>query len=154
MPKLADLNQVSWSNETRDINPNGIRPKFTCTENGKHLLNYLAPLELYLEQKPYHCRLPLIDGLKRSNLAMQSYPVTIEDISGKEDNFTLERSGFQFLKFPVEISSWSDSVVVTEYIPAISSWLKEYFQSERALVYSYNVSAKSQSSPNIGANAD
>lgn len=101
--------------------------------------NYLAPLQIYSSEKPYHSRIPFPDNVKRTNIEVQSYDITIFDIRGKENLFTLEQSGFRYLHLPTNISHWTDQIVLSEYLPFISNWLKIYFDSRRVLVYTYNV---------------
>ena len=102
--------------------------------------NYLAPLELYLYQKPYLSRLPCLENLKRTNIIGESYSVTIYNVCGNEDFFTLEESGFQFLRLPAQIVSWTDHAVRSDYLPMLSRWLKDFFSCDRVLIYAYNVS--------------
>jgi hypothetical protein len=104
--------------------------------------SYLAPLELYRYEKPYLSRLPCLNGLKRTNIASQNYPVTVFDVSGHEELFTLSESGFQFSKFPVQINSWTDSSVCSTYMPMLSEWLKQQLNCERVFLYAYNVSCR------------
>ncbi len=104
--------------------------------------NYLAPIDLYIYQKPYLSRLPCLDNLKRTNIVGQSYSVTVHNICGNEDLFTLEESGFQFLKLPAQMVSWTDHSVRSMYLPMLSVWLKEFFSCDRVLVYAYNVSSR------------
>jgi len=101
---------------------------------------YLAPLALYHYEKPYLSRLPCLNGLKRTNIASQNYPVTVFDVSGHEELFTLSESGFQFSKFPVQINSWTDSSVCSTYMPMLSKWLKQQLNCQRVFLYAYNVS--------------
>ena len=108
--------------------------------------NYLAPIDLYLYQKPYLSRLPCLDNLKRTNIVGQSYSVTVYNICGNEDSFTLEESGFQFLKLPAQITSWTDHSVRSNYLPMLSVWLKELFSCDRVLIYAYNVSSRAADS--------
>jgi hypothetical protein len=101
--------------------------------------HYLSPLKLYSHQKPYLSRLPFLKGLKRTNIVGQSYPMTIFDVSGHEDSFTLEKSGFQFLPLQFHASTWTDQSVQSEYIPMLSKWLKGHFACDEVFVYAFNV---------------
>jgi len=111
--------------------------------------NYLAPLTLYHSEKPYLSRLPFLEGLKRTNIVGQSYPVTIYNVGGREQFFHLEASGFEFLKFPVQTTTWTDDYVRSEYMPLLSSWLKDHFHCGSVLLYAYNVREKSLVSRNL-----
>ncbi len=103
-------------------------------------LNYLAPLDIYHLEKPYHSRLPFINELKRSNMIVESHPAKMFDISGHEDLFSLEESGFEFTKAPVAMDSWTDSTVCSDYLPKLAKWLQEHLNCWKVFVYAYNVS--------------
>jgi len=102
-------------------------------------ITYLAPLELYQTQKPYFSQLPCGTTLARTNLVESDHLVEVCDIGGKEDIFELDETGFQFMHLPTNISEWTDESVQSEYFPAISAWLKEYFKCEKVFIYNYNV---------------
>lgn len=101
--------------------------------------NYLAPIPLYRSEKPYLSRLPFCEGLKRTNIVGQSYSVEIFNVAGREEHFLLETSGFQFLRFPIPATSWTQDYVRSDYIPLLSRWLKGHFNCDEVLIYAYNV---------------
>ena len=63
------------------------------------------------------------------------------DISGHEDKFVLDKSGFQFFKCPVSVDEWDDESVVKTYLPSLTEWAVSRLGGERGLVYSFNVSS-------------
>jgi len=101
--------------------------------------NYLAPLPLYKEEKPYLSRLPFLEELRRSNIVGKSYSVKIHNVRGNEDLFSLDTSGFEFRTLPFQLKHWSDDRVRADYIPFLSRWLTEYFECQRVFIYAYNV---------------
>jgi hypothetical protein len=103
--------------------------------------HHLAPLELYQRQKPYKCQLPkeCFPGFKMHNLASKSYRVSIADISGHEDLFSLAVSGFEFAKCPITAQSWSDHYVSSVYLPRLIEWLKQRLSCRDVFCYAYNV---------------
>ncbi len=103
-------------------------------------LNYLTPLDIYHLERPYLSRLPFIDELKRSNVVIQNHSVKMFDVSGHEDLFNLEDSGFEFTKAPVAMDSWTDSTVCSDYLPKLAEWLQEHLNCLRVFIYAYNVS--------------
>jgi hypothetical protein len=109
--------------------------------------NYLAPSELYDDQKPYKCQLPPYPGFTMRNLEAQSYPVKIHDITGHEDRFTLDTSAFQYIKCPVWLAHWSEQTVCDEYLPKMQEWLTRYFGAEKVKIYSYSVRTSLWGSP-------
>lgn len=103
------------------------------------IITYLAPLELYKTQKPYFSQLPCGTSLLRTNLVESDHLVDVHDISGKEDSFKLDETGFQFMHLPTNILDWTEDRVQSEYLPDISAWLKEHFKCKKVFIYNYNV---------------
>lgn len=101
--------------------------------------NYLAPLEEYCFEKPYKLQIPCIDGFQRTNLVTRSHPVTIFDLTGNEDMFTLADSGFHFTKCPIPMEEWTEASVSSTYLPSLVEWLQDYLDCEAVLIYAYNV---------------
>jgi len=101
---------------------------------------YLAALDLYRLEKPFRCQLPKINGYRMSNIATSQHSVRIFNIAGHEDRFILDEAGFQFTKCPITLTDQSDNVVVTEYLPQLSIWLKRWLGCQQVFFYAYNVS--------------
>jgi len=102
-------------------------------------LNYLAPLDIYRLEKPYLSRLPAQTELRRTNILAQTYNIEIFDVSGNEQLFTLDQSGFEFVKFPSTIRDWTDQIVRESYIPNLKAWLEASFDCSKVHIYAYNV---------------
>jgi hypothetical protein len=73
--------------------------------------SYLAPIARFEVEKPYHTRLPFLNGFPRTNIAEQAYPVTVGDVSGYENHFKLETTGFEYVKMLVFIKEWTNDLV-------------------------------------------
>lgn len=101
--------------------------------------NFLAPLNLYRFEKPYHSRLPSLTELKRTNITTQRYCKSVLDVSGYECLFNLDDSGFEFAKFPIDLHPWNEENVLSEYIPKMTEWLQQHLGSSNVFVYAYNV---------------
>jgi hypothetical protein len=84
-----------------------------------------------------------LSGLVRTNIVGRSHTVQIHEVSGNEQLFTLDQSGFEFTQFPVRIQDWTDSTVREAYIPKLADWLREYLKCARVYIYAYNVSCQS-----------
>jgi hypothetical protein len=106
--------------------------------------HHLAPLELYQKEKPYKCQLPkeCFPGSKMHNLLSQSYPISISDITGREDLFSLAVSGFEFTKCPIAVRDWSDHCVSSSYLPGLVDWLKQRLGCRDVFCYAYNVRSR------------
>lgn len=105
--------------------------------------SYLAPLAIYRSEKPYLSRLPSLSGLVRTNIVGRSQTVQIHEVSGNEQLFTLDQSGFEFAQCPASIRDWTDSAVCEAYIPKLADWLRDYLDCARVYIYAYNVSCQS-----------
>lgn len=106
-------------------------------------LNYLAPDPLYDAVKPYHTRLPFMGTIQRSNIVAQGYShMRVFDVSGHEDKFMLETTGFQYVPMVHGINDWTDSLVRDKYLPEMRTWLRDFFQCQEVFIYTYNVSVE------------
>lgn len=103
--------------------------------------NYLRPLRRYHNERPYRLQLPPgLVPMPATNVLPQSYPVRIHNMSGHEDKFVLDVSGFQFFKCPVAVGEWTDQAAVETYLPALLDWVVTLLGGDSGLVYSFNVS--------------
>ncbi|KAK4156184.1 hypothetical protein C8A00DRAFT_41339 [Chaetomidium leptoderma] len=101
-------------------------------------LNYLSDDGLYDVAKPFHTRLPFLGDIRRSNITGQAYSgIRIHDLSGHEDEFTLDISGFQYLRVPTAVRAWTKDVAESHYLPEMETWLKGFFGAERVHIYTY-----------------
>ena len=101
--------------------------------------NFLVPLNLYKIKKPYLSRLPSGSDLQRTNIMTEGHLLKVFDVSGHENLFSLDKSGFQFVKLPVQDPQWTDNYVLSEYIPKMEEWLVQHFKCSSSFVYAYSV---------------
>ncbi|KAI1422370.1 hypothetical protein F5Y12DRAFT_799656 [Xylaria sp. FL1777] len=100
--------------------------------------NYLSPSTLANSVKPFHTRLPFLGQIKRSNIVAQAYSdINVFDIHGHEDRFTLSTSGFQIVRVSKHCDHWTDESVRKLYLPAMSTWLQEFFTCRKVIIYTY-----------------
>ncbi|KAK0725843.1 hypothetical protein B0H67DRAFT_141912 [Lasiosphaeris hirsuta] len=103
--------------------------------------NYLRPLRRYERERPYRLQLPPgLTPIPNTNVLTKSYhpAVHINDMSGHEDKFKLDVSGFQFFKCPVSVGEWNDQAIMDGYLPALQDWAVRLLGGDSGLVYSYN----------------
>ncbi|KAI1319335.1 hypothetical protein F5Y16DRAFT_103064 [Xylariaceae sp. FL0255] len=101
--------------------------------------NYLSPYTLKDLIKPFHTRLPFMGQIRRSNIIAQAYSnVKVFDIHGQEGSFTLSSSGFQITRVPPQCGQWTDESVRQVYLPAMTTWLQNYFKCDKVVIYTYN----------------
>ncbi|KAK5662534.1 hypothetical protein OQA88_8446 [Cercophora sp. LCS_1] len=101
--------------------------------------NYLSPLARYHFERPYRLQLPPgLVPMNITNVVAKSYPVHVYDLSGHEQEFALDQSGFQFFKCPVAVGEWNDKAVTETYLPALLDWVVPLLGGGSGLVYSFN----------------
>jgi hypothetical protein len=101
--------------------------------------NYLRPLRRYQHERPYRLQLPPgLVPIPATNVLPECYPVRIHDMSGHEDKFLLDVSGFQFFKCPVAVGEWTDQAAAETYLPALLEWVVALLGGDSGLVYSFN----------------
>ena len=119
----------------------------------------MKPLDLYQTEKPYHINLPA-NALKRhaqSNEVSQEYTgIRIKNLRGFENDFTLDKNGFQVFKdadcsldsdlsthsasaAPAPIMYSDPDVVRKKYYPAIERLLKEKLGAQCAKAFTHDV---------------
>jgi len=103
--------------------------------------NYLADDPTHLTTKPYHTRLLFMGQIGRSNIVAQGYPgVNIYDILNQEDEFSLEESGFQYFKIPVDITHWTNETARHQCLPLMEEWLKDFFKAQPVYIFTDTMS--------------
>ncbi|KAK0642131.1 hypothetical protein B0T16DRAFT_225296 [Cercophora newfieldiana] len=102
--------------------------------------NYLRPRRRYQYERPYRLQLPAdLVPLPATNVQGKSYhPVRIYDISGHQDKFRLDVSGFQYVKCPIPVGEWDEQAITETYLPALLDWVVPLLGGDSGLVYSFN----------------
>lgn len=74
------------------------------------------------------------------NFGDDPHLVSITDIRGKEDRFTLDASGFQIVKYPTKFTAFDDDErIKTEYYKEIEELLKEVIGAQTVVVYDHTI---------------
>jgi len=74
------------------------------------------------------------------NTPTVAFDVTVEDVAGREKDFTLEKNGFMFGQQHTKVLLTTDDLgdvdkISKEYYPEMENWLKEVTGAPRAFVY-------------------
>ena len=105
--------------------------------------SYIDP-DAYGEEKPYYYSGPLATSEEhlRTNLVYKSYPHTpVHDIRGRENQFSLENHGIEFIQTPMTLSDQRLSRSDPEpYLLAATSFLRLHLNAQLVLSYDYRVS--------------
>ncbi|KAI1205233.1 uncharacterized protein F4807DRAFT_291240 [Annulohypoxylon truncatum] len=103
---------------------------------------FLSPMRLYEREKPFFSNIPFfeIEGARQSNLRTLHEPVTVHDIRGKENAYTLEQNGFQLVKeeaFGTSKDFEDDSWIMKEYEPKVKEIIKRATGAERVEIFDF-----------------
>ncbi|OBZ76059.1 hypothetical protein A0H81_03311 [Grifola frondosa] len=66
-------------------------------------LNYYAPIG---DEAPYQYVYDAPEGKLRDNLGSDPQPVIVQDVRGNESAYTLDTTGFQYIKWPSEVKEF------------------------------------------------
>lgn len=122
----------------------------------KTTLQYLSPLPLYKTTKPYHINIPstaLEPGLQSNEVSQPYYNIPVEDLRGRECEFSLNQNGFGVFSDErsgdsdrerpstcLEYKEYDDNEKVkTVYRRAVGSWLKEVLGADEVLPFTHEV---------------
>ncbi|KAI1369716.1 hypothetical protein F5Y08DRAFT_291191 [Xylaria arbuscula] len=97
---------------------------------------YLQDLPLYDTEKPYIFESNIsYDNKPVTNVRQALYPVSLENIRGREQDFNWDRHGFAFLRHTSSIDFTQDTQDTISYIQENSQTLKEKFRADRVICY-------------------
>ena len=118
---------------------------------------YLEPSNLYQTEKPYHINLPAnaLRGYAQSNEVSREYTgIRIDNLRGFENDFTLDKNGFQIFQECGDVPNWSihsasaastsglfddPDIVRRYYYPGIERLLKHKLGAQSAKVFTHDV---------------
>jgi hypothetical protein len=102
------------------------------------VLNYLKPPadgrrpRRYVEEPP--------PGEPKSTIESEPHAVRIEDIRGREDQFTLDRNGFALLHAPTAVPDLRDeAAVATLYKAEVEALLRERLGAARVVMFDHTI---------------
>lgn len=101
-------------------------------------LNYHFALD---DEPPYQYALQdPPPGTKRTNVTFETHPVVVHDARGREDELTLDKTGFQFLVSPsTEKAFDNDERIKAQYYPEVETLLKEVTGAKRVFIFNHIV---------------
>ncbi|KAL1950711.1 hypothetical protein VTO73DRAFT_5835 [Trametes versicolor] len=101
-------------------------------------LNYYVPLDGSTEA-PYSYVEPPADK-PRTNVGGEPYPVTIRDARTAQEELTLDKNGFQFVKWPSVESEFKDDERIKEkYYPEVEELLKKVAGAKRVFIFDHTI---------------
>lgn len=105
-------------------------------------MSFLARDALYDHEKPYRLRYAAEEGIPTTNLRHEKYnPIKINNIRGREQNFSFERNGFAVLKMDEEMSyhDFNNPKSIQRYLEVVCESLKALLGAEKVQAYQYSV---------------
>ncbi|KAJ3526993.1 hypothetical protein NMY22_g9948 [Coprinellus aureogranulatus] len=81
-----------------------------------------------------------ISGVRKHNIKKEPHDVVIENVRGKEDQYTLDNAGFQFLKAPPKHRSFeNDEAIQNEYYPESIELIKQVTGASRVVIFDHRI---------------
>ncbi|KAL2672319.1 hypothetical protein Neosp_013023 [[Neocosmospora] mangrovei] len=96
----------------------------------------------YKTEKPYYSNVPFTEtDAPSTNVVSKKSRVTLHDIRGNENLFTLDTHGFELIKHPSDFDQWQDGhKVVQEVYPRIINLLKAQLgENVRVIVFDHTL---------------
>ncbi|RDX42379.1 hypothetical protein OH76DRAFT_112417 [Lentinus brumalis] len=83
------------------------------------------------------------DGKRISNVGKDPHPAVIHDARGREDEFTLDKQGFQFVHWPSSEKEFVDEEAIkTKYYAEVEALLKEATGAKRIFIFDHTIRRK------------
>ena len=80
------------------------------------------------------------EGKPASNVGQNPQPAVVHDVRGREAEFTLDKNGFQYVRWPsVEKDFTDDDVIKTKYYPEVEQILKETTGAKRVFIFDHTI---------------
>ncbi|KAL4071866.1 hypothetical protein J3A83DRAFT_2924978 [Scleroderma citrinum] len=91
--------------------------------------------------KPYiDLRLHPATGKSSQNWIDDYHNIQIEDVRGREDQYTFETAGFQYYRYPAKYTTFlNDEEIKNEYYPESIELIKKLTGATRVVIFNHNV---------------
>jgi hypothetical protein len=110
-------------------------------------IRYLKRLELYKTEKPYEVTFPPLNvtqpGARRTNIALEYWPVEFKDLSTNRDGFSTDIQGFELDHFHTVLSATELQdldTVQSKYHAEARSFLECKYGAKRVFIFDTTVS--------------
>ncbi|KAJ2919647.1 hypothetical protein MD484_g814, partial [Candolleomyces efflorescens] len=81
-----------------------------------------------------------VTGVQEKNFSRTDHDMVIENVRGKEDQYTLDNSGFQFVRSPAKHTSFTnDEEIEKEYYPESIDLLKKLTGASRVVIFCHAI---------------
>lgn len=101
---------------------------------------------MYDTEKPFFSTVPFTKTkdaqATMSNVKSVYKTVLLNNIRGREKQFTLDINGFEIVQKQTTYSAWEDGPsVVSKHYPEMESLLKKHLKADKVVIYDHTVSA-------------
>jgi hypothetical protein len=105
---------------------------------------YIRNLERYKDEKPYMiAEADHVPENKRSNIELEWHDnVPVEDVRGRESDFTIEHNSFEFVKLGSSVP-FPDAGSVSAYVESVAELLRQRLQADKVICYDTTVNITS-----------
>ena len=105
-------------------------------------MNFLARDDLYEREKPYQFRYDVANGIPKTNLRhTKQENFKIQNIRGREEQFSFEKNGFTVLKMDEEVGydDFEKPAGIHRYLDIVAEQLRRKLDADVVQVYQYQV---------------
>lgn len=101
-------------------------------------LQYLKPLKMWDDIKPYQIIGRRSPGQPRENIELQAYTSTILDVKSLDHTPSLDNEGFQWI-YNELTDDLADEAGTKNHLQAMENFLKGFFGAKGVVTYDYQV---------------
>jgi len=100
-------------------------------------LNYYAPKDA---EGPYHYVSDPPEGVPKTNVTTEPHDAVIHDVRGKEDTVGLDKTGFQYVRYPSKEKLFKDEEAIkTAYYKEVEDLLKQHAGAKRVFIFDHTI---------------
>ncbi|KAH9904258.1 hypothetical protein F4778DRAFT_770269 [Xylariomycetidae sp. FL2044] len=108
----------------------------------KTTIKFYKPLEIHTFEKPYVCEFNVdqIANAKQTNVEFVNHDICVQDIRGRESEFSLERNGFEILKDEsiLQLEDFkSEDYIQKIYLPECKEVIRRRYSAEHLFVIGF-----------------
>ena len=106
-------------------------------------LNYYTPADPSSDESPYIYVQDPPEGKAKNNIGHEPHPVVVQDVRGREHEFTLDKGGFQFVKHVSQEKEFDDEERIKNvYYKEVEELLKKEVGAKRVLIFDHTIRLK------------
>ncbi|OTA64111.1 hypothetical protein K449DRAFT_432627 [Hypoxylon sp. EC38] len=105
-------------------------------------LRFLKPLEKYQNEKPYWLFVGKPDGVDMTNVSLEAVSgIPIHDVRGEEQNYELDKHGFQFISHGLNFEAFhDDQQIESQYLPQVEEMiLKNIPYAKKVFIFNWRL---------------